>query len=85
MTLSAVMAGLVVPAIRAFARRCEKDVDARDNRGHDESKAAQLGVIRARQKLSTASAATAPAADIIPFSRSTITAFYSRRLAPMRT
>jgi hypothetical protein len=44
MTLSAVMAGLVVPAIHAFDPTCEKDVDARDKRGHDESKAAQFGI-----------------------------------------
>jgi hypothetical protein len=29
------MAGLV-PAIHVFVRRCRKDVDAREKRGHDE-------------------------------------------------
>jgi hypothetical protein len=48
MTLSAVMAGLVrlVPTIHVFDPTYGKDVDARDKRGHDESKAAQLGISR---------------------------------------
>jgi hypothetical protein len=35
MTHGIVMAGLV-PAIHALLYRCEKDVDARDKRGHDD-------------------------------------------------
>jgi hypothetical protein len=45
MTLSAVMAGLV-PATHVFLHREKQDVDAHDKRGHDESKAAQLGMTR---------------------------------------
>ena len=44
MTLSVVMAGLV-PAIHVFDYSCKKDVDARDERGHDESNIAQFGII----------------------------------------
>jgi hypothetical protein len=48
MTLSVVMAGLV-PAIHVFDQTREKDVDARDKRGHDESNIAQLVLARRYQ------------------------------------